>query len=185
MIPACLRFICFPMVACGLLRVKMEKHLYLFSVYTRPGTVDWLNACHIDTPVVSPMGPQRHNGIAWLDATLLLSVSICPRLLILLLVDFTMLVILCDLVIRLKAESLVKCRTRRTQCAKKQHYSSVCFVLHGWLDWVVIALIIASPILPIMFFNGEYYPSLSPFIAICLQSSYPLNCHKKGGDCSL
>lgn len=25
--------------------------------------MDWLNACHIDTPVVSPVGPQRHNGI--------------------------------------------------------------------------------------------------------------------------
>lgn len=25
--------------------------------------MDWLNACHIDTPVVSPVGPQRHNGV--------------------------------------------------------------------------------------------------------------------------
>ena len=60
--------------------------------------VDWLNACHIDTPVVSPMGPQRHNGIgsARLCAMWLLSVSICPQLLILLLVDITVLVILCD-----------------------------------------------------------------------------------------
>lgn len=59
--------------------------------------MDWLNACHIDTPVVSPVGPQRHNGIAWLHATQLLSVSIRPRLLILLLVDFTVFVILYDL----------------------------------------------------------------------------------------
>lgn len=73
--------------------------------------MDWLNACHIDTPVVSPMGPRRHNGIgsARLCAMLLFSVSICPRLLILFLVDFTMLMILCDFVkqnLRLKAESL-------------------------------------------------------------------------------
>lgn len=62
--------------------------------------LDWLNACHIDTPVVSLMGPQRHNGVgsAWPYAMRLLSVSICPRLLILLLVDFTMLMILCDFI---------------------------------------------------------------------------------------
>lgn len=74
--------------------------------------MDWLNACHIDTPVVSPMGPQRHNGIgsAGLCATQLLSVSVCPRLLIRLLVDITVLMILCDSVkqnLRLKTESLV------------------------------------------------------------------------------
>lgn len=29
--------------------------------------MDWLNACHIDTPVVSPVGPQRHNGIGLIE----------------------------------------------------------------------------------------------------------------------
>lgn len=24
--------------------------------------MDWVNACHIDTPVVSPVGPQEHNA---------------------------------------------------------------------------------------------------------------------------
>lgn len=47
---------------CAALRVKMESG-YIYSVFMwAADTVDWLNACHIDTPVVSPMGPQRHNG---------------------------------------------------------------------------------------------------------------------------
>ncbi len=59
--------------------------------------MDWLNACHIDTPVVTPMGPQRHNGIGLARpyAMRLLSVSICPRLLVLLLVDTAAFMILC------------------------------------------------------------------------------------------
>ena len=58
--------------------------------------MDRLNACHIDTPVVRPMGPQRHNGIgpASLPATQLLSVSTCPRLLVLLHVDTALRLIL-------------------------------------------------------------------------------------------
>lgn len=37
-----------------------------------PDAEDRLNACHIDTPVVSPVGPQRHNGVGIGEA------SVCP-----------------------------------------------------------------------------------------------------------
>lgn len=35
------------------------KHLYLFSVHTEADAADRLNACCIDTPVVSPVGLRR------------------------------------------------------------------------------------------------------------------------------
>ena len=69
---------------------------------------DWLNACHIDTPVVSAMGPQRHNGIVGDPrAVQLPSVSICPQLLILLLVDITCMMILCDCDLFLQRRNLL------------------------------------------------------------------------------
>lgn len=41
---------------------KRRASIFIQCLY-EPDVVDWLNACHIDTPVVSPIGPQRHNGI--------------------------------------------------------------------------------------------------------------------------
>lgn len=130
--------------------------------------MDWLNACHIDTPVVSPMGPQRHNGIgeARPYATRLLSVPICPRLLVLLLVDIAMLMILCDPIKRnQKTESLGVAEVHSCSKAQLQHYSStlnvfVCF-FPPWMGELScdsrFALIIAPPVQPVMISNGEYY----------------------------
>lgn len=62
MICACLRFICcFLTVAVQCQEWKWKAAIFI-QCLCEPDTVDWLHACHIDTPVVSPMGPQRHNG---------------------------------------------------------------------------------------------------------------------------
>lgn len=51
---------------------KWKAAIFIQCLY-EPDTVDWSNAAHIDTPVVSPMGPRRHNGEA------LCSSFQCPR----------------------------------------------------------------------------------------------------------
>lgn len=56
----CLPFICFPTVA---VRGKWKAAIFIQCLY-EPDTVDRSNAAHIDTPVVPPMGPRRHNGEA-------------------------------------------------------------------------------------------------------------------------
>lgn len=62
-ISECLRFIfCFLTVAVQCREWKWKAAIFI-QCLCEPDTVDWLNACHIDTPVVSPMCPQRHNGI--------------------------------------------------------------------------------------------------------------------------
>lgn len=62
-ISECLRFIfCFLTVAVQCREWKWKAAIFI-QCLCEPDTVDWLNACHIDTPVVSPMCPQRHNGV--------------------------------------------------------------------------------------------------------------------------
>lgn len=57
---------------------KWRASIFIQCLY-EAGIVDWLNACHIDTPVVSPMGSQKHNGIGSGQACVPRSASLCPH----------------------------------------------------------------------------------------------------------
>ena len=62
-ISACLRFICcFRTVAVHRREWKWKASIFI-QCLCGADRVGRLNACHIDTPVVSPVGPQRHNGV--------------------------------------------------------------------------------------------------------------------------
>lgn len=69
---ACLPYICCFLTVAVRRREWRWKAAIFIQCLCEPDAADWLNACHIDTPVVSPVGPQRHNGVGIGGA------SVCP-----------------------------------------------------------------------------------------------------------
>lgn len=69
---ACLPYICCFLTVAVRCREWRRKAAIFIQCLCEPYAAYWLNACHIDTPVVSPIGPQRHNGVG------IGAASVCP-----------------------------------------------------------------------------------------------------------
>lgn len=105
--------------------------------------MDWLNACLIDTPVVSAAGPQRHNDIGLVDCILM---SIYSYFSFLLIVDITCLMVLSDCFL-LQRKSLLL---------------SVHFIIVRFI-FLFCSFLFQVNVLPMMGFNHGYcfaYPGL-------------------------
>lgn len=134
--------------------------------------MDWLNACHIDTPVVSPVGPQTHNGSgsAGLYVAPLYTLSAATSVTCWLFnVDdflswfhdlFRGLVVLC-------------CWNNWGHSISYTATLFPCTICWFFLPWMggfsCDSLVIALPVLPVMGPRVECCPYLL-FIAVCLQS---------------
>lgn len=68
---------CLPCICCFLtVGVRRREWRWKAAIFIQclcePYAAHWLNACHIDTPVVPPVAPQRHNGVGIGEA------PVCP-----------------------------------------------------------------------------------------------------------